>query len=118
MNERKSEHFPEHNVKVVQAGGYIPLQQHKRHSGEHNDVNLIALISHNENDISFYSQLPFYHRLNIHQAFYESCLYGYILEFMVPESDADELLHHLQQRSGVESGIYRECLARHMRPVF
>lgn len=83
---------------------------------EHN-VILIALISHNENEISFYSQLPFYHRLNIHQAFYESCQYGYILKFMVPESDADELLRHLQQKSGVESGIqsmpdpaYMACL--------
>ena len=26
MNDRKSEHFPEHNVKVVQIGGYTLLQ--------------------------------------------------------------------------------------------
>lgn len=74
---------------------------------EHN-VSLIALISHYENEIIFYSQLPFYHHLNIHQVFYESCKYGYILGFMVSESDADELLRNLQQKSGVESGICSE----------
>ena len=120
MDERKSEHFPGYNVKVVQAGGYIPLRQYKRLTGkgQDNDVNLIALIGHAENDIEFYNQLPYYHRLNIYQAFFESCLYGYILEFQVPENHADEFLHHLQQRPSIETGIYRECLLSLLKPVF
>jgi hypothetical protein len=110
MNERRSEHFPEHNVKVVQAGGYITLQQEKKHREGDGNTKLIAFVSHDENDIEFYRRLPLYKHLNIHQAFYESCSYGYVLEFFVPEIDTDELLLQLKQRSGVEIGIYKECL--------
>lgn len=113
MNERKSEHFPEHNVRVVQIGGYILQQQKKRILEDDGDSKLIAFISHNENDIDFYRQLPLYRRLNIYQAFYESCTYGYVLEFFAPEKDAEELLLQLKQRPGVEAGIYKECLVPH-----
>src|SRR6185503_12146046 len=46
MDERKSEHFPEHNVKVVQTGGYVSLHVEKRISPEDDDLKLIAFISH------------------------------------------------------------------------
>jgi hypothetical protein len=110
MNERRSEHFPEHNVKVIQAGGYVPLEPQKRKRQNENDIKLLAFISHNETDLDFYRELPFYNQLNIHQAFYESCSYGYVLEFFVPQTNADELLALLKQRPGVDSGIYIECL--------
>ncbi|MBC7874185.1 MAG: hypothetical protein H7Y01_09330 [Ferruginibacter sp.] len=112
LNERKSEHFPEHNVKVVHLGGYLSLQVQSRQPEEEGDIKLMAFIGHNETDIDFYRRLSYRH-LNIHQAFYESCLYGYVLEFFVPESDSGELLQQLKQRSGVETGIYRECLVPH-----
>jgi hypothetical protein len=113
MNERRAEHFPEHNVRVVQAGGYIKLQQKGRYSEQDGDIKLIAFVSHSENDIDFYTKLPLFRHLNIHQAYYESCSYGYVLEFFVPETDADELLTQLKQRPGVETGIYKECLVPH-----
>ncbi|HEY6505511.1 MAG TPA: hypothetical protein VIZ28_16165 [Chitinophagaceae bacterium] len=114
MNERRSEHFPEHNVKVVQAGGYLPLEVKRKYTEKDGEVRLIAFISHDENDLDFYRGLPLYKHLNIHQAFYESCTYGYVMEFFVPEDDADELVRHLKQRHGVETGIYKECLAAHV----
>ena len=114
MDERKSEHFPEHNVRVVQTGGYISLHVEKRQPEEDADLKLIAFISHNEVDIEFYRKLPQYHHLNIYQAFYESCSFGYVMEFFVSEKDADDLLLQLKQRAGVETGIYRECLVPHM----
>jgi hypothetical protein len=111
MDERKSEHFPEHNVKVVQTGGYIPLRPEKRHVEEDGDVKLLAFISHNENDIEFYRNLSLFHHLNIYQAFYESCSYAYVLEFFVSEKNADQLMVQLKQRTSVnETGIYKECL--------
>ncbi len=114
MNEKRAEHFPEHNVKVVQAGGYISLQVQNK-SAEANGCNkLIAFISHNETDIDFYRGLPLPRYLNIYQAFYESCHYGFVIEFFVPETDTDELLQLLKQRSGVETGIYRNCLVPHL----
>ena len=114
MDERRSEHFPEHNARVVQIGGYIGLQTGKPRLEEDTDVKLIAFVSHNETDIEFYRKLPLYHHLNMYQAFYESCSFGYVLEFFVPEKDADDLLLQLKQRSGVETGLYRECFVPHV----
>ena len=108
MNKSRTENFPEHNIKVVQVGGYI-LTSGKKYAEKDGDVKMIAFLSHNETDIDFYRRLPRFQHLDIYQAYYESCTYGYILEFCVAEADADELLGQLQQRHGVESGIYKEC---------
>ncbi|MDZ4794237.1 MAG: hypothetical protein SGI83_08160 [Bacteroidota bacterium] len=110
MNERKSVNFPEHTIKAIQAGGYSTLQKKNRNSKGNDDVKIMAFINHDENDIDFYTQLPSYHQLTIHQAYYESCLYGYVLEFIVPETEAGELLVQLKQRPGIEAGVYKECL--------
>lgn len=110
MNEKLSEYFPENNVKVIQTGGYIPLQTEKKNTDDDGNIRLVAFISHNETDLTFYRSLPFYSYLNIHEAYYESCLYGYVMEFFVGETDADGLQLQLKQRPGVETGIYRECL--------
>ncbi|HEV7782227.1 MAG TPA: hypothetical protein VGO58_13225 [Chitinophagaceae bacterium] len=112
MNERKSEHFPEHNVRVMQLGGYLRLDPPKKQSPGEGDTKLIAFISHEENDMEFYRQLPC-RGLHINQAYYESCTYGYILEFFVAEADVDELSEQLKQRQGVETGIYREYVLSH-----
>jgi hypothetical protein len=114
MTERRSEHFPEHNVKVVQAGGYLPLQVKRRHHEEDGEIKLIAFISHDDVDIDFYRGLALSGNLNIYQAYYESCAYGYIMEFFVPETEADALIRQLKQRSGVETGMYKECLIQHV----
>lgn len=113
MNDRKSEHFPEQNVKVVQIGGYISQTTKKYHEKD-SDVTLISFISHNETDMDFYRQLTLPHHLNIYQAFYENCTYGYILEFFVPENDSQELLEQLKQRPDAETGMYKACLAEHL----
>jgi hypothetical protein len=111
MNEKRSEHFPEHNVKVVQIGGYTLLQAERRNHIDNSDsTRLIVFISHEENDIDFYRELPLYGQLNVYQPYYESCSYGYVLEFFVPDIDADELAKQLKQRRGVEIGMYKECM--------
>ena len=110
-----SQHFPEHNVKVVQIGGYTLLEKEKRkHIENNNSIKLIAFISHDENEIDFYKQLPSYCELKIYQPYYESCSYGYVLEYFVPETDADELVKQLKQRKGVELGVYKECMMYHV----
>ncbi len=106
---RNSAHFPEHKAKVVKAGGYMPLQLESPQKKEKGIVKLMAFISHDETDISFYSQLPLYRHLNIYQAWYESCLYAYVMEFFVEETHATELLFQLKTRDGAESGLYKEC---------
>jgi hypothetical protein len=111
MNQKRSEHFPEHNVKVVQIGGYTLLEKETRkHIGTNNSIKLIAFIGHDENDMDFYRQLPLYGQLNIYQPYYESCSYGYVMEFFVPKSDADDLVQKLKERKGVEIAAYKECM--------
>jgi hypothetical protein len=112
MQGRSSEHFPDQKVKVEQLGGYTPLDASHFHHDEGADIKTIAFISHRENDIGFYRALPHRH-LNIYQAYYESCAYGYILEFFTPEAEASELLRELKKRPGIEVAAYRECLIPH-----
>lgn len=114
MNEKKADHFPEMPVRVVQAGGYIPLQYGKKMAVANTTSRLLAFISHDEYDIDFYRQLPLFTHLNIYQAFFESCLYGHVMEFFVPDSDANELLLQLKQRHGVEAGLYKESMVHHL----
>ena len=115
MNDRKSEHFPEHNVKVVQIGGYTLLGTERRKLIDKSDpAKLIAFISHEEYDLDFYRNLSLYSKLNIYQPYYESCLYGYVMEFFVPEINADDLAKQLKERKGVELGNYKECMMVHL----
>ena len=111
MNQKRSEHFPEHNVKVVQIGGYTLLQtENRKHIDNTDSIKLIAFINHDEYDIDFYQQLPFYGQLNIYQPYYQSCSYGYVLEFFVPEIDANAMAKQIKERKGVEMGVYKECM--------
>lgn len=112
-NDKRSVYFPELNVKVVHAGGYIQLQKQNKHLEKEGETKIIAFLGHDENTTDFYSALPFYTALNIYQAYYESCTYSYVLEFFVPEKDAAELLSQLKSRQGIETGIYKECLVAH-----
>jgi hypothetical protein len=107
MKGRNSDHFQGQKVKVVQAGGYMPLQLEGRHDDEKTAVRIMAFISHGETDISPYSELPCQY-LNIYQAYYESCNYGHILEFFTDETNATQLLQQLKIRPGVEVAMYTQ----------
>ncbi len=111
MNETRSEHFPEHNVKVVQMGGYTLLQTSARKlNKEAGTKKLIAFVSHEEYDLNYYLALPGYTKLNIYQPYYESCLFGYVLEFFTPDNDLHNLSRELKERKGVEVGTYKEYM--------
>jgi hypothetical protein len=113
MKKRNSEHFAEQKVKVIQAGGYITLQVQCA-SNKRNDARVIVFVGHDETDIDFYSKLSFYRFLNIHQAYYESSLYGYVLEFYMPDGDAPQFLEQLKDRHGIEASVYTKCLIPHV----
>ncbi|MBC7949632.1 MAG: hypothetical protein H7Y42_17225 [Chitinophagaceae bacterium] len=109
MNEKRSEHFPEHNVKVIQAGGYT-LIHGKQDDTENDDTRLLAFVSHDENDIDFYKKAPLQKKVTIYQAYYENCAYGYIVEYQVSASKAQELALLLKARPGAEVVGYKECM--------
>ncbi len=110
FENRKSEHFPEHIVKVVQAGGYLRLPPIKRKQPAAGDITLVAFVGHNDPDIEFYQELTPYSQLTIHQAYFESCSYGHILEFNVPFREANDMVSQLKPRTTVETGLYNEYI--------
>ncbi|HET9430992.1 MAG TPA: hypothetical protein VFO70_07440 [Chitinophagaceae bacterium] len=109
MKGRTAEHFAEQKVKVVQVGGYIPLQIGCPLPAESTDSKIVAFVSHDEIDLDFFRELSNYRYLNIFQAYYESCTYGHILEFFSKPSEASELLLQLKTRPGIEAALFKEC---------
>lgn len=109
MDGRGSDYFPDHRVKVVQAGGYTPIHlECENHA--HHDMKLLVMV--NEEDISrnVLDKMPC-HYLNIYQAYYQSCLYSHIIEFFAEDGDAPELLDRIKKRFlHCDAGMYRECL--------
>jgi len=113
MKKRVSEHFPDMNVKVVHAGGYIPLQSECSANDRKEHMNLMVFVKDHTADLRFYKNLPLYHKLNIYQAYYENCTYAYIMEFFVKESEAtrfiDQLPSSLNHHSSDETAWYEDC---------
>ncbi|MEP6674819.1 MAG: hypothetical protein ABJA78_06680 [Ferruginibacter sp.] len=59
VQKKGADSFPEHTVKVVQAGGYSPIQvKYSNHSENDGLTKIIAFIGHNEMDIDFYKKQP------------------------------------------------------------
>jgi hypothetical protein len=108
MKGRNSEHFPEHAARVIQLGGYTPLQiQNKKISPK--DKKILALLDKSFFDLEFCKNQS-YSSLNIYEAYFENCKYGYILEYSVPEKDASLLIEQLSAQSGIEVTVYNNTL--------
>lgn len=111
MKGRHSEHFPESRVKVVQAGGYTALQTGQKKHTDENAIKIMVFTNNAQIDISSLASLQTYRSVDVYQAYYESSLYAYILEYFVQEIHAADLLQQLKtQVPGAEIALYRECL--------
>jgi hypothetical protein len=113
MKKRDSEHFPEHNAKVVHIGGYTSMQQEATRNDRESNLNLMLFVKNPEADLEYYRHLAPVKKLNIYQAYFENCAYAYILEFFVAEEDATALISILGTREshtrlGDELAIYEE----------
>lgn len=112
MKERNSEHFPEQTAKVVQLGGYIPIQVERTHQELNTQVKVLAFITKPGCDLAFYRRQS-YQYLNIYEPFYENCVYEYIMEFFVEEQEVDTLMSLLKLEGGNEVAVYKECPVLH-----
>lgn len=110
IKERKSGRFSDSRVRNLQMGGYTTIQEQEPYKPSETDINIIAFIPHNDTDIGWYQQLSFFSGLNVHQAYFENCTYGYVLEFTVAAKHADTLLEQLDKRPGVQTGKYKTSL--------
>jgi hypothetical protein len=118
MNKRDSAHFPEHTVRVVHAGGYIPVQIETNRKDKGKYFNVMVFIKKQEIDLEYYRRLLLYRKLNIYQAYYENCAYSYIMEFFVKEPDATGFMLQLNPGNinphiSDEAAIYKEYEVMH-----
>ena len=114
MKGTTSEHFPEQTAKVVQMGGYTPVQIQYNGIKNNKNVKVMAFLDANENELAFYRDQK-YEYLNIYQAYYENCSYGYILEFFVDPSDSDTLMENIKTANRVEMAVFNECQLSHAK---
>ena len=107
MEGRLSHNFPEGHVKVVEAGGYTPLQIECNHA---KDATKIMVFAKNpKTDTESYKKMTGYQHLNIYEAYYESCKYAYILEFFVKEMNVTDFRKQLDLKNNLtEIGVYKE----------
>lgn len=101
------------NLKIIQAGGYCILQQNHQPDADTGLVTVMVFLQQGTTDITAFYGMGNYKYLNIYEAYYENCLYPYILEFFTGEYHADELLKELKlQPEFAYAGIYKECLTQ------
>lgn len=117
INERKPGHLSESGVRVLQLGGYMAVKQEPVMHDNNKNTIIIAFVQHNENDMAYYQDLPLYSQLSIHQAYYESSNYGYIMEFIVPAPEAETLLQLIEKRPLATAGLYRTDLQKNASKV-
>jgi hypothetical protein len=110
MEGRLSDYFPDHRSKVVQAGGYLPLQIECEDHPDPGEVCILAFLRDENVDLDECRKLP-HHYLNIYQAYYQNCLYAFILEFYVKEEHSRQLISQLKKHfHHLETGMYKECM--------
>lgn len=110
MKEKKSVILPESKIKVVQAGGYKPLQIESSHHEDPDATKVLLFLAKSEYDIAPYKKMPC-QALNIYEAYFESCNYSFILEFFVNEEAGNELVKEIKNiLHNPEIGMYKECV--------
>jgi hypothetical protein len=110
MKGRESEYFPDHNVKVTQAGGYSLLQTGKVYRYEDGINKIMLFINDSRTGVDFLTFMPAYRHRNIYKAYFENCLYSYILEFFVKEGDTDDFILEMKQYDWAELEVYKEYM--------
>jgi hypothetical protein len=107
--EAKSSRLKETEIKTRLIGGYSILHTERTHEAKTGENKVLAFLIHSDADLNCYQQLKVPNKLNICEAYYENCVYAYILEFFVKHEYTSELVEQLKQHRAVEVGIYKEC---------
>jgi|JI6StandDraft_1071083.scaffolds.fasta_scaffold57195_3 hypothetical protein len=112
-NRQSAKHFPQHKVKLVQAGGYVLAPNLKKNQLSETGTRLILFIGHDERDVDFYNHIPGLEHPVTYQAYYESCAFAYIMEYSVIPEQVEGLLQQLKLRQGIDAACYQECMVMH-----
>ncbi len=110
MKEKRSVILPESKIKVIQAGGYKPLQQLNKKNDSNDSCKILLFVPKSVFDIDPFKEMDFI-SLHIFEAYFESCNYSYVLEFVVNESAGEELIKEIKNiLHNPDVGMYKESL--------
>lgn len=107
-NEGRTSRIVQVPIKTMLAGGYSIVQANRLNSTTGNESKVFIFLTNPQADLTMYKKLFAAGNLNIYQAYYENCVYSYILEYYVKTKDAAALLAQLKEYNIVDVGIYKE----------
>ncbi|HEV8507912.1 MAG TPA: hypothetical protein VGQ53_21050 [Chitinophagaceae bacterium] len=109
QKERRWSKFPEVEVRKKLAGGYSVLQCESVKEAAAGESKILIFIDDYGADLDSFRHFCVHSKLNIYEAYYENCIFTYILEVFVKDEQANDLLQQLEIRASFsEAGIYKE----------
>jgi hypothetical protein len=99
--------FPEHNARIVQVGGYIPVSLGSEIQKVAAEIKVVAFLAKGGTNWDHLRMLP-YASLDIYQAYFENCAYEFVLEFFLQEPDLISLIKQLQSVPEIEIGLMEQ----------
>ena len=102
----KTNRTKEVEIKTTQLGGYSILQEEQT-DAKKNESKVFVFLNYSNKDFNLYKQAQLHSKLNIYEAYYENCVYAYILEYFVKNSYLSELQEQLKKFDATEINIYK-----------
>jgi hypothetical protein len=106
--EGRSGRVVQERIKTTIAGGYGLMQLQNTKPAAPDESKIFAFIDDVTTDLAPYKELANTHKLNIYQAYFQNCMYAYILEYFVKNKYAPQLAEQLEKHDATKPGIYRE----------
>jgi len=110
---KKSSRNAEPQIKAKQAGGYLLVEEQRAGETHPDEKKVFAFSTAVFTKAADYKLLAQYGKLNIYNAYYENCQYGFILEFFVKGSQLPAFLEQLQTFDHFTTGVFKECALQH-----
>lgn len=106
---KKTSRLPEVEIKARQAGGYLVIQLDRATNTQADESKIFVFLGHGHAGLDTLRELPNHNKLNIYEAYYENCQYGYILEYFVKNSQLSLFTEQLTTQGVADFGIFKEC---------
>jgi hypothetical protein len=107
---RRPAHSPEVQIKIRELGGYTVIHTENTSHTHTRGKKVMMFSTDPKADVAMYCLLTPAGHVTVYQAYFESCVYTYILEFFVANEQADELAGKLRQDNRLsETVIFQDC---------
>lgn len=107
---RKGVNAPMGDVRRKNAGGYSFLQRERQEEAGEDESKVLIFLTDPAPNLDSFREFRVHGKLNIYEAYFESCTYSYILELYVKDHYVQDVLNQLKIFTAfAEAGIYKEC---------